>query len=231
MSTDDSSSLKPRYLAAFLSLLLPGLGQALKRDTAKATWILAVTGLLLLGVWHLGRLAGPGGGWFLAILLLPLWWTFQSYDALLPPHKEGGGLRGLRQTLRRIKERALDIRYLGILFLITAFTDLYIIVANPSYSLTVFCAKPAEVAGILVKAQSPTLHTFIGYGFLRLRRWALLLYLAYAAFGLINATANFACLGYGRIRMVFLLTLLAFTGYVLWRRDCFRGPDAPVLPL
>jgi hypothetical protein len=218
----DPGALKPRYLAAFLSLLLPGLGQAVKRDAAKAIGILAMTGLLLLGIWRLGGLAGPGGSWFLAILLLPLWWTFQGYDALLPSKVEDGGLRGLRDTLRRVKERALDIRYLGLLFLITAFTDLYIIVANPSYSLTVFCAKPAGLAGILVKAQSPTLHAFIGYGFLRLRRWALLLYLAYAAFGLINATANFACLGYGRIRMVFLLTLLAFTAYVLWRRDCFH---------
>ncbi|MER3425211.1 MAG: hypothetical protein C4293_20290, partial [Nitrospiraceae bacterium] len=70
--------------------------------------------------------------------------------------------------------------------------------------------------------QSPTLHVLIGYGFLRLRRWSLLLYMAYAAFGLLNATANFACFGYGRVRTVFLLTLIAFTAYVLWRQRCFR---------
>lgn len=222
MSPEDSSAPRPQYLAACLSLLLPGLGQALKREAAKAAGILAVTGLLLLVVWRLGNAAGPGAGWFLAILLLPLWWTFQSYDALLPPRGEASGLRGLRHTLRTVNERALDIRYLGVLFLITAATDFYIIVANPSYSLTVFCAKPTGLPGVLVKAQSPTLHTLIGYGFLRLRRWALLLYLAYAAFGLLNATANFACLGYGRIRMVFLVTLALFTAYVVWRRDRFQ---------
>jgi hypothetical protein len=76
---------------------------------------------------------------------------------------------------------------------------------------------------VLAKAQSPTLHTFIGYGFLKLRRWSLLLYLIYAAFGLLNATVNFACLGYGRVRTVFLMTLLVFTAYVVWRRGIFTA--------
>lgn len=222
MSTDDSRAVRPHYLAAFLSFLFPGLGQALKGDSAKAAGVLAATGLLLVAVWRLGQMAGPGAGWFLFILLVPLWWTFQSYDALLPGEGRPKGLRGLAQTFQTVNDRSLDLRYLGALFLITAATDFYIIVANPSYSLTVFCAKPTGALGLLVKAQSPTLHTLIGYGFLRLRRWALLLYLAYAAFGLLNATVNFACLGYGRIRTVFLLTLLAFTAYVWWRRDRFQ---------
>jgi len=54
----------------------------------------------------------------------------------------------------------------------------------------------------------------------------LLLYLAYAAFGVMNASANYACFGYGRIRMVFLFTLVAFTLYIVWRRRCFPPPAA-----
>src|SRR5438132_14243010 len=104
--------------------------------------------------------------------------------------------------------------------------DLYIIVANPGYSLTVFCTKPAGLLGALAKAQSPTLHTLIGYGFLRLRRWSLLLYLAYAAFGLLNGTANYACFGYGRVRTGFRVTLIAFKAYIFWRGHAFTAPSA-----
>jgi hypothetical protein len=53
------------------------------------------------------------------------------------------------------------------------------------------------------------------------------LYLVYAAFGVINALANFACFGYGRIRTVFLISLLAFTAYVIWRRRCFVSIPLP----
>jgi hypothetical protein len=155
------------------------------------------------------------------LFVLP-WWTIQSYDAYLPGPDTDRPF-DFRETLKTIWERAHDIRYLGALFFLTAFTDFYIIVANPSYALTVFCAKPAGVWGILAKAQSPTLHTLIGYGFMRLRRWALLLYLLYAAFGFLNATANYACFGYGRVRTVFLLTLAGFTAYIWWRRHCFHS--------
>jgi hypothetical protein len=68
--------------------------------------------------------------------------------------------------------------------------------------------------------QSPVLHIAIGYGFLTLRRWALFVFLAYAGFGILNATSNFVCFGFGRIRTVFFISLLAFTAYVIWRRDC-----------
>lgn len=159
---------------------------------------------------------------FLMLLVLP-WWAIQGYDAWLaaqPPEA------GLRQTLKVIWDRAHDVRYLGALFLLTALTDLYIIVANPGYALTVFCTRPAGLLGALAKAQSPTLHILIGYGFLRLRRWSLLLYMAYAGFGLLNGSVNYACFGYGRVRTVFLVTLIAFTAYVFWRRRCFTAPEA-----
>ena len=135
---------------------------------------------------------------------------------------------GQRNTLKIVWRRAHDLRYLGGLFLVTAVADMSIIVANPDYSLAVFCAKPTGIPGFIAKAQSPLLHVAIGYGFLMLRPWALILYMVYAGYGLLNATANLACFGYGRIRTVFLLSLVAFTLYVWWRRSCFQPvPSRP----
>lgn len=185
--------------------------------------MLGTLGLVVCAVF-LARLGGGESATFFLLLLGLPWWALHSYGASLPDPL------GWKQTLRAIWSNSHDIRYLGALFLLTAATDLYIILARPDYALTVFCAKPGGPWGLLAKAQSPTLHVLIGYGFLRLRRWSLLLYLAYAAFGVINALANFACFGYGRIRTVFLISLIAFTLYVIWRKRCF-GPTtgAPVL--
>jgi hypothetical protein len=218
---------QPHPWPAVLSALVPGLGQALKRQPRQAGLIFLTGMALLAGTWGIGMVAG-GGAAVLAFMLLALpWWALQSYDAFLPipaPPARSGWL-GLRPAARLAWSGAHDIRYLGGLFLLTAVTDFYIIVANPEYALTVFCSKPAGLWGVLAKAQSPTLHVLIGYGFLRLTRWSLFLYLAYAGFGLLNATANYACFGYGRVRTVFLVTLLAFTAYVVWRRDRFRSSD------
>jgi hypothetical protein len=204
-----------------LSTLFPGLGQTVKRQTGHAARICAVSLLLVAGAWGLGRLWGPGTSIFILMLVVLPWWAIQAYDAYLSAPLGGN----LRTTWQRILTRAHDIRFLGALFLLTALTDFYIIVANPTYALSLFCTKPGGFWGILAKAQSPTLHILIGYGFLRLRPWSLLLYLAYAAFGLANGVANFACFGYGRVRTVFLLSLAAFTLYILWRRRCFQSQE------
>jgi len=224
MVADDPRTERPCLPAFLCSLLVPGLGQAANGEPYRAVGILSATGIILGCAWGIGRLLGVGPAiLFLIVALLP-WWTIQSYDAWLPPPSNGS--RSFKQTVQTVWQQAHDIRYLGLLFLFTAATDLYIILANPSYALTLFCAKPTGLWGLLAKAQSPTLHLLIGYGFMRLHRWSLLLYLAYATFGFMNASANFACFGYGRVRTVFLLTLLAFTAYVLWRARCFRPPHA-----
>ena len=73
----------------------------------------------------------------------------------------------------------------------------------------------------MAKLQSPTFHLGIGYGFVRQRRWGFFVYLLYAGYGLLNASVNYACEGFGRIRTVFFITLLLFTVYVVTRRHCF----------
>lgn len=209
-SVSEDSRVSP--LGATLSAFLPGLGQLIRGYPTHMGWVLMTGGLLGAITWVLGSFGGPGAGWFFAMLIILPWWCLQAYEAYLPTPP------GQRNTLKIAWNRAHDIRYLGGLFLFTALMDLYIILANPEYHLTVFCAKPTGIPGLLVKAQSPALHIAIGYGFLTLRRWALFVYLAYASFGLLNATANFACFGFGRIRTVFFISLVAFTAYVIWRR-------------
>lgn len=206
-------------LAILCSALLPGLGQAVRGHIRRAALTFATGVALLAAVWTLGRATGLSPAIFALMLIVLPWWVLQSYSAGLSARPTPVSLR---QSLHIVWIRAHDIRYLGALFFLTAFTDLYIIVANPEYALTIFCTKPGGVWGIVAKAQSPTLHFLIGYGFMRLRRWALFLYLVYAGFGLLNATANYACFGYGRVRTAFLLTLIGFTVYVIWRRQCFR---------
>lgn len=223
MSSPAATASSPDARAAFFSALIPGLGQAGRGLLRQAATSFLVSAALLAATVATWRAAGGGAGVFFLFMVVLPWWAIQSYDAYLP----AGPGAGLRRTLATIWARAHDIRYLGGLFLLTALTDFSIIVANPEYALTVFCSKPSGVLGILAKAQSPTLHVLIGYGFLRLRRWSYFVYLAYAAFGLLNATANFACFGYGRIRTVFLVTLVGFTVFVVWRRRCFTPSSTP----
>lgn len=224
MAVELRASDSPSPLAATLSGIVPGLGQAFRRRPRQAI-VTILTGAALLGCTvAIGRDQDRAAEIFFFLIIVLPWWVIQSYDAYLPktPPTEG-----LLDTLRRAWARAHDIRYLGSLFLLSALMDVYIIASNPTYALPFFCSKPTGALGILAKAQSPTLHILIGYGFLRLRRWSLFVYLAYAGFGLLNATVNYACFGYGRIRTTLVVTLLVFTGYILWRRQSFlAGPHA-----
>ena len=211
---------KTRYVGTAVSALIPGLGLWLRGYPTQGFLNLCIGLVLIAAVWGMGLWGGTGASIFFGMLLLLPWWAFQVFQtSRVSPS-------GMRDTWNVIWKNGHDIQYLGALFFLAAIMDIYIILANPNYSLHVFCTRPAGLLGALAKAQSPTFHVAIGYGFLGRRRWALLVYLIYAAYGLINATVNFACEGYGRIRTVFFLTLLAFTIYVLCRRRCFVSVPA-----
>lgn len=215
-----SLSSTPSPMAAAFSAFVPGLGQALQGRMRSSLLSFGLCLGLVAFSMALGRLAGAGAEVFLFMLVVVPAWVFQLYDAYLASTPDPGTLR---RTWSLVWQRAHDVRYLGALFLASAVMDLYIILKQPEYALSVFCTKPIGLPGLLFKIQSPTIHTFIGYGFLRLRRWALLLYLGYAGFGLINAMANFSCFGYGRVRTAFFISLIGFTVYVWCRRRTFRS--------
>ena len=209
----------PYKTAALLSAVLPGLGQLLENQLRHSIAIFATGLLLLAATWSLIKTVGTGASiMFLLLLVLP-WWALQSYDAYLPSTVETAGLL---RTLKIAYERGHDLRYLGAHFFLTAFMDIYIIVANPEYGLKILGTTFEGTWGILWKLQSPVFHLLIGIGFLRVKRWGLLVYLLYAAFGLVNATVNLAVLPPPhRIRITFLVLLAVFTAYILWRRKRF----------
>ena len=202
-----------------MSSVLPGAGQLAKGHYVKAAEVFAL-GVMLGAAWYFGyAFDGP----FTPFLLysLPLaavfWWGRQVHDAYASV-----SAGSLFPVLPLPSRGSLDLQAIGFLFLLTAFTDLYIIQARPDYGLKIMGTALPGAWGILAKAQSPTLHVLIGVGFLLVKRWGLFVYLLYAGFGIINAAVNLAVLpGPHRIRIIFMVSLAVFTAYILWRRKRF----------
>ena len=211
----------PAHLtAAALSGLLPGLGQVVKGHYVKAAEVLTL-GTMIGAAWYFGyAFAGPFTPALLYVIV-PLatvaWWGRQIQDAYTSTAPGS-----LFPVLPIPSRGSLDLQAIGLLFLLTAYTDLYIIQARPEYGLKILGTTLPGIWGILSKAQSPTLHVLIGVGFILIKRWGLLVYLLYASFGIVNAAVNLAVLpGPHRIRIAFMLSLFVFTVYVLWRRNRF----------
>lgn len=211
-------------LAAALSAICPGLGQLRQHRLVQSATAFGGTALLVVISFLLGRLSGRAAEVFFFMLLTLPWWAFQSYDAYLGPAIDQPDLL---RTWSRVWLHGHDIRFLGALFLLSAVNDTLIIVQNPEYLLPFYCTKPSGLAGFASKAISPLLHTAVGYGFVRLRRWSLLLYLLYAGYGMTNALVNLTCFGPGRIRNTLLATLIGFTAYLLWRRHILLDKQGP----
>jgi hypothetical protein len=211
----------PPYLtAAIFSAFLPGLGQLLKRHYAKAAEVFAM-GLMIETAWYFGYVFDGPFTPFLLYGLVPVaavfWWGRQVHDAY-----SSASPGSLFPVLPLPSRGSLDLQAIGFLFLLTAFTDLYIIQARPDYGLKILGTALPGAWGVISKAQSPTLHILIGIGFLLVKRWGLLVYLVYAGFGIINAGVNLAVLpGPHRIRIIFMISLAVFTTYILWRRKRF----------
>jgi hypothetical protein len=201
--------------AAFYSLLLPGLGQLMQRRTGQAAAAFLCTLALVGASLMLGRVSGRAAEVFFFMVLALPWWALQAYDAYLGAATGSGW----RRTFRTAWQHGHDIRFLGILLLISAVNDTFIILKNFDYLLPFYCTKFSGIPGFLTKAVSPVLHLAVGYGFLRLTRWAFFIYLVYAAYGFTNGMVNLACFGPGRIRNTLLAAVVVSTIYILWRRD------------
>lgn len=209
--------------ALFLvSLLFPCSGLFLRLYYRLGFQTLLLGGGIASFIFLVTNLAGIGAGVFSGILFLFPWWLFQAYQSSLPKPDS------ISQTWKLIWAHAHDIRLIGLMFGLAAFTDIWIIIQNPDYQLNVFCSRPSGLIGILSKVQSPLFHIAIGYGFVRLLKWSLFVYLTYAGYGLLNATINWVCEGYGRIRTVFIVSLLIFTVYIFIRRNRFGTEPTPI---
>lgn len=116
-----------------------------------------------------------------------------------------------------------DLVFVGVLMILAGFSDLYIIFANPNYSLPIFGIKLSGAPGWAFKLIHPVIHFSLGYGATLGRWWAYLLFMLYSLYGLVNATANRLLLeGPHRIRTVFIIGTLLLMGYLYRRRDRFR---------
>lgn len=203
------------WRAALLSTVLPGLGQWTQRRYSAATTSFFTTVLLIAASLALGQVSGRAAEiLFFMVLALP-WWAFQSYDAYIAT---AAMPQSWRRTWREVWDKGHDIRLLGLLLFISALNDTWIIFMNLDYLLPFYCTKPEGVPGFLTKAISPALHLVVGYGFMKLRRWSLLVYLMYAAYGFTNGLVNLGCYGPGRIRNTLLIAIVVSTLYLLYRR-------------
>ncbi|HSN04711.1 MAG TPA: hypothetical protein VLS44_06980 [Nitrospira sp.] len=208
-----SPPVDPR--AALLSALIPGLGQLSQGRRLQALAAFIVTLLLLvLSAW-LGRITDRAVEVLVFMVLALPCWVLQSYDAYLGT---GDGRSDMLRTWSLVWQRGHDIRFLGLLLLISALNDTWIILKNLDYLLPFYCTRLDGVAGFATKAISPALHLAVGYGFIRLRRWALFVYLVYAAYGFTNGMVNLTCFGPGRIRNTLLAAIVLSTLYILRRR-------------
>lgn len=202
--------------AALLSLVFPGAGQLLQRRYLQALTACLCTLFLIIASAALGRISGRAAEVFFFMVLTLPWWALQSYDAYLG---RSADMFPWRRTFRTAWQRGHDIRFLGLLLLISAINDTFIILNNLDYLLPFYCTKPGGIPGFLTKAISPAFHVAVGYGFVRLTRWAFFVYLVYAAYGFTNGMVNLTCFGPGRIRNTLLVAVVLSTIYVVWRRD------------
>ena len=201
--------------AALFSALLPGLGQLSQGRRGQALVAFSATILFLaLSVW-IGRVTDRAVEVLVFMLLALPCWVLQSYDAYLGPD---AGRSDWFRTWRRVWQQGHDIRFLGLLLVISALNDTWIILKNLDYLLPFYCTKPDGIPGFAAKAISPALHLAVGYGFVRLRRWALFIYLVYATYGFTNGVVNLTCFGPGRIRNTLLAAIILSTAYIFRRR-------------
>jgi len=209
--------------AAVSSLVLPGLGQLIQRRYRQAATAALSTVALIAASLMLGRMSGRAAEVFFFMILALPWWAMQSYDAYLGAAQHRSGWR---RTFRTAWQGGHDIRFLGLLLLISAINDTFIILNNLDYLLPFYCTKPGGIPGFITKGISPALHMAVGYGFVRLRRWAFLVYLVYAAYGFTNGMVNLACFGPGRIRNTLLSAVVISTIYIVYRRGVLlKGDD------
>lgn len=117
-----------------------------------------------------------------------------------------------------------DVQLLGGLFIAVGLVDLLIIELFPSYGLKLFGVIIPAAFAYPVKMHSPAVHFLIGYGFLFLRPWAWGLAVAYGGFGLVSEAMNQLVFGFHHLRSAFMLSLMFFIGYLLWRRHVFAEP-------
>jgi len=116
-----------------------------------------------------------------------------------------------------------DILAFGIVMIISGLFDIYIIVANPEYRLTVLGWK---LEGPILRYfifLFPIFHFVVGYGMIKCRRWTYYLFFAFAIYGIVSPAINyFRFPPPHRVRTILLIGSFIVLAYLRWRRPYFK---------
>ena len=115
----------------------------------------------------------------------------------------------------------IDIRLLGILFVISGVIDFFWILSYPNYALKVFGTTFTGWIGELVKYQHPVIHLAIGYGFWKTKTWAFYTYLVYLTLACLSEITTQVVQGYHPTRTIMIIISILFGLYIVWRRNIF----------
>jgi hypothetical protein len=195
---------------AYLSLIIPGLGQVLSGHLRQAQCAF----LKALGVFILAVMATQAFGpyvLFIGFAAIP-WWMQQSRDAYLWGHEKPVIKPSLSTLLQIGRERGDDIRILGAIL------------------LAVSLITPWDMTSEFALLSQNVLMLPIGYGLLNLRKWAYWAYVPMAFLQVLliaSVTDLQAQIG---AAIASLLILLAY-GYISIRRSCFKASVTQEIPV
>ena len=116
----------------------------------------------------------------------------------------------------------IDIRLLGILFVLSGVIDFFWILSYPNYALKVFGTTFTGWTGEMVKYQHPVIHLAIGYGFWKTKKWALYTYLVYLTLACMSEITTQMVQGYHPTRTTMIIISIIFGLYIVWRRHIFQ---------
>ncbi len=116
-----------------------------------------------------------------------------------------------------------DILAFGVVMIVSGVFDIYIIVANPEYRLTVLGWK---LDGPLLRYLIflfPLFHCVVGYGMIKCRRWTYYLFMAFAIYGIVSPAINyFRFPPPHRVRTILLIGSVIVIAYLHWRKPYFK---------
>ena len=114
---------------------------------------------------------------------------------------------GVGSKIQKIFASGIDIRVLGLLFIISGIIDFFWILSYPNYALKVFGTTFNGWPGLFVKYQHPVIHWAIGYGFIKRRLWAFATYLVYLCLACLSEITTQVVEGYHPTRTIMIVIM------------------------
>ncbi|MFQ5779398.1 MAG: hypothetical protein ACE5HN_01270 [Nitrospiria bacterium] len=117
-----------------------------------------------------------------------------------------------------------DLILFGVVMIVSGVFDVYIILANPEYRLTVLGVKLDGPIARYFIFLFPLFHFIVGYGVIMCRRWAYYLFIVFAIYGIVSPTINFFRFPPPhRVRTTLLIGSFLVLAYLYWRREHFKN--------